>query len=257
MARTWQGQYYADFRPNNLPRPPRRRPRSLEMIGLGAAASAPGADRVVRVTTRDLLPRGETARDSLVPDALYAAGNIEAPDIPSLLVAGADDASADAVHEARLMAGACSAGGVAVIGAIGSAVGDAALVAAIEDRGRPAGVIAAPLDRPEPRSAAGLLGAVMAEGMAVSPFAPGAAPGRSRRTVRDRTMALMCSTVFIVGTGRDRSAVDLARHALGLGREVYIGELSLPAPRPAWVKELLGLGAYTTSSPDHVFTDIW
>lgn len=258
MASTWQGQYYADYRPSNLPRPPRRTPRSLEMAGLGAAAPVPRADRIARVPTRELLLRDDTARhDSLVPDALYAAGSVAAPDIPSLLVAGADDASADAVHEARLMAGACSAGGVTVIGAIGSAVGDAALAGAIENEGRPVGVLAAPLDRPEPRSAAGILGAVMAEGMAVSPFAPGAEPGGSRRAVRDRTMALMCSTAFIVGTGRDSSAVDLARHVLGLGREVHIGELSLPPRQPAWIKELLGLGAHTASSPDHVFTDIW
>lgn len=257
MASTWQGQYYADYRPSNLPRPPRRPPRSLEMVGLGAAAPVPRAGRIARVPARELLLRDDTARDSLVPDALYAAGNVAAPDIPNLLVAGADDASADAVHEARLMAGACSAGGVTVIGAIGSAVGDAALVGAIENEGRPAGVIAAPLDRPEPRSAAGILGAVIAEGMAVSPFAPGAEPGGSRRAVRDRTLALMCHTAFIVGTGLDGSAADLARHVLGLGREVYIGELSLPPRRPAWIKELLGLGAHTASSPDHVFTDIW
>ncbi|XCB29777.1 DNA-processing protein DprA [Arcanobacterium hippocoleae] len=89
-------------------------------------------------------------------------------------------------------------------------------------------------------------------GAVVSESIPGAAPHRHRFLLRNRIIAAISKVVIVVEAGLRSGALNTARHALEIGREVGAFPGSVCAPQCAGTNHLIRNGATLVMNTDHV-----
>jgi DNA processing protein len=200
-------------------------------------------------TTRELLgPLNEVERKH-APERLFAAGD------PSLLrggarvaVIGARRPSPEGLRRARKLAAELAKEGVIVVSGLAEGIDTAAHAGALAAGGRTIAILGTPLDVTYPQKNRALQQRIMAEHLAISPFAPGTPVLRSNFPYRNRLMALISDATVIVEANDASGALSQGWEAIRLGRLLFILKSITEAPGLAWPEKMLRYGAQVLTS---------
>jgi len=188
-------------------------------------------------------PLNEVERQH-APERLFAAGDtrlLRAGTRVSII--GARQASPEGLRRARKLAAQLVREGVIVVSGLAEGIDTAAHEAALAAGGRTIAVLGTPLDRTYPQRNRGLQQRIMAEHLALSPFAPGASIVKGNFPHRNRLMALISDATVIVEANDGSGALSQGWEAIRLGRLLFIPKSTASAPHLTWPRKMLDYGA--------------
>ncbi len=162
------------------------------------------------------------------PVALWVAGtlDLERLESGSVAIVGTRAASGYGEHAASEIAGGLAAEDYVVVSGAAYGIDGAAHRAALGVGGRTVAILACGVDRAYPAGHAQLLRGITGHGAIISEYPPGTVPGRHRFLARNRLVAGLTDATVVVEAGRRSGALNTARWAEGLNREV----LAVPGP---------------------------
>jgi len=144
----------------------------------------------------------------------------------SVAIVGARAASAYGSYVAADLGASMAARGWTVISGGAYGVDGSAHRGAIGAGGVTLAVMACGVDRPYPAGHTDLLDAVAVSGAVISEWPPGCPVARTRFLVRNRVIAALTAGTVIVEAGSRSGALNTARHARDLGRNL----MAVPGP---------------------------
>lgn len=155
------------------------------------------------------------------PRVLYGIGD------PSLLrsglaVIGSRDCSPYGSSCARLFAGWAAEQGVVVVSGAATGCDHAAHRAAIDAQGSTVAVLGGGADVDYPRSSAGILRTIRAQGCVVSEQPWGTGPRPWMFPERNRVIAALSAALLVVEAGKPSGTFSTADHAANIGRPVLV-----------------------------------
>ena len=166
---------------------------------------------------------------------------------PRISIVGSRAASPEGLARARSLAKALVAHDMIVVSGLAAGIDTAAHTAAIEAGGRTIAVLGTPLDTAYPRENAELQSLIMAQHLAVSQFAAGAATTPKSFPQRNKTMALLTDATVIVEAGEKSGTLHQGWEALRLGRLLFLMESVARDPTLTWPAEMIHYGAQVLS----------
>jgi DNA processing protein len=188
-------------------------------------------------------PLNEVERQH-APERLFAAGDTRLLRAGARVsIIGARRASPEGLRRARKLAAQLVKEGVIVVSGLAEGIDTAAHEAALAAGGRTIAVIGTSLDRTYPQKNRALQERIMAEHLALSPFAPGSPVGRANFPQRNRLMALISDATVIVEANDASGALSQGWEAIRLGRLLFILKSITTAPQLTWPKKMLDYGA--------------
>jgi DNA processing protein len=209
--------------------------------------------QAVETTPRELLGPLNEVEGKHAPERLFAAGDV------SLLrqgarvaIVGSRQASSAGLRRARKLAAQLAREGVVVVSGLAEGIDAAAHEAALGAGGRTIAVLGTPLDRTYPRQHEALQRRIMAEHLAITPFASGAPVLRRNFPYRNLLMALISDATVIVEASDSSGALSQGWEALRLGRLLFVLKSSVEAPDLAWPKKMLQYGAQVLTTASSV-----
>lgn len=188
-------------------------------------------------------PQNELERKR-APERLFAAGDVElVRGSARVSVVGARKPTPAGLRRAHRLAVELAREGVVVVSGLAEGIDTAAHVGALAAGGRTVAVLGTPLDVCYPRQNGELQRRIMAEHLALSPFAPGTPVARKNFPYRNRVMALISAATVIVEANDASGALAQAWEAIRLGRPLFILASIAEAPDLAWPAKMLRYGA--------------
>ncbi len=167
-------------------------------------------------------------------------------------IVGTRECSAYGERTAARLAAACAKAGLVVVSGLARGIDAAAHRAAIEAGGQTIAVMGTGADVPYPASHRSLHEAVSRSGAVVSEMEPGmkAFPGCFPR--RNRLIAAMAKVTVVVEAGFKSGAMNTARHAEDLHRDIAAVPGQIDDPRTAGVNELFRDGAHPITNVEEL-----
>lgn len=212
------------------------------------------ARSIQEFTPRGLLGRPLNAVEQKnAPERLFAAGDLNLVRAGTRVsIVGARRASREGLIRARKLAKGLAEEGAIVVSGLAEGIDTAAHLGAMKARGRTIAVIGTPLDRAYPQKNRELQLAIMAEHLAISPFAPGTRVYTSNFPYRNRVMALISDATVIVEASETSGSLSQGWEAIRLGRLLFILKSIADDPRLAWPKKMLAYGAQVLTDTESV-----
>jgi DNA processing protein len=156
------------------------------------------------------------------PPVLFMRGTADERDATSVAVVGTRQPTPRGIDQAHQLATGLAANDIPVISGLAAGIDTAAHTAALAAGGRTVAVIGTGIDRVYPPQNAGLQEEIVAKGLVVSQFLPGAPPTKASFPMRNAVMSgYALATVVVEAADRSGSRIQ-ARLALQHGRHVFL-----------------------------------
>jgi DNA processing protein len=195
-------------------------------------------------TLRELLGPLNEVELKHAPERLFAAGDTGLlRGGARVAVIGARRPSPEGLRRARKLAAELARDGVIVVSGLAEGIDTAAHSGALAAGGRTIAVLGTPLDVAYPQKNRALQQRIMAEHLAISPFAPGAPVLRANFPYRNRVMALISDATVIVEAGDTSGALSQGWEAIRLGRLVFVLKSVTTVPGLTWPEKMIRYGA--------------
>jgi DNA processing protein len=189
------------------------------------------------------------------PEQLFAAGDLAlVRGGTRISIVGAREASPAGLKRARKLATELAREGFIIVSGLAEGIDTAAHVATLSAGGRTVAVLGTPLDRSYPAKNRALQQSIMAEHLAVSPFAPGSRVYRSNFPYRNRLMALLSDATVIVEASDTSGSISQGWEAIRLGRLLFILKSIADAPGLTWPRKMLEYGAQVLTDTELVIS---
>ena len=161
-------------------------------------------------------------RNGHVPLVLWASGPLRLDESSgrAAAIVGTRAATAYGEHVAAQLAAGLVERGVTVISGGAYGIDGAAHRAALACEGSTIAIVAGGIDNPYPSGHSALFYRIRQEGLLVSEYPPGVAPGRLRFLTRNRLVAALSGASVVVEAGLRSGAANTASWARLLGRPV-------------------------------------
>ncbi len=207
----------------------------------------------VQGTPQELFGPLDLAESRHAPARLFAAGDVALlRQGARVAIVGSRRASAAGLRRARKLAAQLARQGVTVVSGLAEGIDAAAHQAALAAGGRTIAVLGTPLDRVYPRCHRQLQQRIIADHLALTQFAPGAAVAKSNFPCRNRLMALIAHATVIIEAGDDSGALAQGWEALRLGRPLFIPQSTLEDAGLTWPRRMLHHGAQALTATSSV-----
>ena len=187
------------------------------------------------------------------PERLFAAGDLGLVRAGTRIsIVGARKASPEGLRRARKLAAGLAKEGAIIVSGLAEGIDTAAHRGAMDASGRTVAVLGTPLDRTYPAKNRALQQQIIAEHLAVSPFAPGSRVYKGNFPYRNRVMALLSDATVIVEASDTSGSISQGWEAIRLGRLLFILKSIADAPNLTWPKKMLEYGAQILTDTDSV-----
>jgi DNA processing protein len=207
----------------------------------------------VQGTPQELFGPLDPAETMHAPARLFAAGDVGLlRQGARVAIVGSRRASAGGLRRARKLAAQLARQGVIVVSGLAAGIDAAAHQATLAAGGRTIAVLGTPLDRVYPSCHRQLQQRIMADHLALTQFAPGAAVVKSNFPCRNRLMALIAHATVIIEAGDASGALAQGWEALRLGRLLFIPQSTLEDAGLTWPRRMLHHGAQALTATSSV-----
>lgn len=227
----------------------------LEALDLPALEKMLSRGRFKLITRRDRDWPAAFNHLSDAPWALWAIGDtslLNRESSKTVAMVGARAVSALGHDVATELAWRCAGEGMILVS--GGAYGVDCLVhqACLRASAPTVSLLAGGLDRPYPAANTEMFKQIARSGLLLSQYPPGARPTRWRFLDRNRLIAALSGATVVVQAGFRSGALNTARHAMEMGRQV--GAVPGPINQPEWAgsNQLIRDGATLISSAEDV-----
>ncbi len=156
------------------------------------------------------------------PPVLFLRGKTDDSDVTSVAVVGTRQATPAGIHQAKELAEGLAARGVPVISGLAAGIDTTAHTATLAAGGRTVAVIGTGIDRAYPAQNAALQEEIVAKGLVISQFLPGAPPTKTSFPMRNAVMSGYALATVVVEAAYQSGARMQARLALQHGRHVFL-----------------------------------
>lgn len=160
------------------------------------------------------------------PGSVHVTGDPAALGGPAVAIVGTRRATPRGLALSRSLAARLSLQGWTVVSGLAAGIDAAAHEGALQAGGRTVAVMATGIDLTYPWHHRGLRARIEGSGCCVTEFPAGTPPLRYHFPRRNRLIAGLALGVIVVEAPRRSGALDTARHALDVGREVF----AVPGP---------------------------
>lgn len=155
---------------------------------------------------------------AVVPDPLYAIGEVSAFEGPLVSIVGTRNPTAYGLRVTRAIATALARNGVGIVSGMARGVDAAAHRAALECGGRTIAVLGTGVDVPYPAGHRELHRVISERGLVVSECGSGSRAHKGSFPRRNRIIAALGKATIVVEAGFKSGARNTAEHAIELGR---------------------------------------
>lgn len=188
------------------------------------------------------------------PPVLFLRGTLDEHDAVSVAVVGTRQATAQGLDQAKELALGLAIRGVPVISGLAAGIDTAAHTATLANGGRTVAVIGTGIDRSYPPQNAGLQQEIMARGLVLSQFLPGAPPTKTSFPMRNAVMSGYALATVVIEAAYRSGARMQARLALQHGRHVFLMRSLL---QHDWARGYAARpGVTVVDNADHVFAGL-
>jgi DNA processing protein len=188
------------------------------------------------------------------PPVLFLRGTLDERDAVSVAVVGTRRATAQGLDQAEELAAGLAVRGVPVISGLAAGIDTAAHTATLANGGRTVAVIGTGIDRSYPPPNAGLQQEIMARGLVISQFLPGAPPTKTSFPMRNAVMSGYALATVVIEAAYRSGARMQARLALQHGRHVFLMRSLL---QHDWARGYAARpGVTVVDNADHVFAGL-
>ena len=184
----------------------------------------------------------------LVPDPVYAIGDLGLLSRPMASIVGTRDATAYGLRQSRAIATAMAKAGVVVVSGLARGIDAAAHRAALDAGGSTVAVLGTGVDVPYPVGHTELHRAISERGLVLSENPSGATAHKGSFPRRNRIIAALSGVTIVVEAGHKSGAQNTAKHALLLNRTLAAVPGPIDSPQSAGTNRLLRDGANVISS---------
>lgn len=188
------------------------------------------------------------------PTVLTALGDISLMSRPIVGIVGTRHSSASGDRIAHQMATKLVEAGAVVVSGMALGVDAAAHRGALDAGGGTIAVLGGGVDVPYPPTHATLHERIVGAGLAISEAPIGSRPTLGAFPKRNRIIAALAQTLFVIEAGERSGALITARIALDLGRNVGAVPGPIDSPRHVGTNRLLSDGAAFVGSVDDVLS---
>jgi DNA processing protein len=154
------------------------------------------------------------------PDRLWVAGRRLDLMPPCVAIVGTRTPTPYGIDITEALATDFAMGGVCVVSGLARGIDAAAHIGAL-DRGTTVAVLPGGIDVCYPSSNRDLYARIVERGTLVAEHPPGTPTRKHRFTHRNRIIAALALATVVVQAGERSGALSTARHALGIGRDVF------------------------------------
>jgi DNA processing protein len=204
----------------------------------------------IELTPQALLDRPlNEVEQQHAPVRFFAAGDLGLVRSGTrVAIVGTRKASPEGLRRARKLAAMLARDGVIVVSGLAEGIDTAAHQATIAAGGKTVAVLGTSLDRAYPQKNLPLQRTIMAEHLALSPFAPGSRVSPGNFPFRNRVMALISDATVIIEASETSGALYQGWEAIRLGRLLFIPKSVAGASDLAWPRKMLRYGAQILTS---------
>jgi len=189
------------------------------------------------------------------PTILYALGDTERLNAPSIAIVGSRNATKQGLADAHAFARAFSAAGLCVVSGLALGIDAAAHRGGLAARSSSVAVVGTGLDRIYPAANRDLAHDLAARGAVVSEFCLGTPPVASNFPKRNRLIAALSRGVLVVEAALKSGSLTTARLALEQGKDVFAIPGSIHSPLAKGCHSLIKQGAKLVESADDVLAE--
>jgi len=214
-----------------------------------ADAISRGAARTLTLTT--IIDEGypEALRDLHGPPAaMWSRGDWNTLRPPVVAIVGTRRATSYGLRMTREIGGALARAGACIVSGMALGIDAAAHRAALDANAPTIAVLGTGADIPYPRAHTALHREIAERGLLMSESVPGANAGPGSFPQRNRIIAGLASLVIVVEAPERSGALNTARHAMDLGRDVAVVPGPIDSPQSAGSNNLMREGAQTLAS---------
>lgn len=188
------------------------------------------------------------------PPVLFLRGTLDERDAVSVAVVGTRQATAQGLDQAKELAAGLAIRGVPVISGLAAGIDTAAHTATLANGGRTVAVLGTGIDRSYPPTNARLQQEIMAKGLVISQFLPGAPPTKTSFPMRNAVMSGYALATVVIEAAYRSGARMQARLALQHGRHVFLMRSLL---QHDWARGYAARpGVTVVDNADHVFAGL-
>jgi DNA processing protein len=226
---------------------------SIEPEAVEAAVRACGS-RFVVAGSPEYPPQLNDLHDP--PAALFVRGRPLPGRFGTVAVVGARRCSDLGGELSRTIGRGLATSGLCVVSGAARGIDAAAHEGALAAGGHTVAILGCGIDRPYPSASRALIARIVAEGTLASEYPPGVPAEPFRFPARNRLVAAL-STALVVVEGAERSgSLISARHALGIGRDVFAVPGSVTNPLSYVPHTLIRDGAALIRGVDDLMDDL-
>ncbi len=185
---------------------------------------------------------------SVIPDPLFAIGNVDLLKMPLVSIVGTRDATPYGLRTARALASAFARNGIGIVSGMARGVDAAAHRAAIDAGGATIAVLGTGVDVPYPAGHTELHRIICENGLVISESRCGARAHQGAFPKRNRIIAALGKITIVVEAGHKSGAQNTARHAMELDRQLACVPGPIDSPQSAGANQLLRDGAHVLAT---------
>lgn len=190
------------------------------------------------------------------PDPLYARGDLRLLQGRAVALVGTRECSPEGAEWVYGVAGRLAQEGFVVVSGLARGIDAAAHRGALDAGGDTVAVLGVGVDVSYPPQNAELQERVAAEGLLLSELPEGTGPAPWNFPRRNRILAALAEAVVVVESRQRSGALITARHALDLGRDVYVVPGWPSSPLSAGPLALLRDGARPVRHAEDLLEDL-
>lgn len=184
----------------------------------------------------------------IVPDPLFAIGDMSLLRNPLISIVGTRDATAYGLRTARSLASALARAGVGIVSGMARGIDAAVHRAALDARGTTVAVLGTGVDVPYPVGHTELHKVISERGLVISERGSGTTAHKGSFPKRNRLIAALGRATIVVEAGHKSGALNTARHALEMGRTLAAVPGPIDSAQSAGSNHLLRDGAIVVAS---------
>lgn len=183
------------------------------------------------------------------PRVLWILGNDAALGVrPRVSIVGTRRATSYGLRVAKELGGAFARAGACVVSGMAAGIDGAAHRGALEAGGTSIAVLANGVDKPYPTSNRDVYDEIGRTGAVISELPAGSIGYPSTFLERNRIIAALSSLTIVVEAPHDSGAMNTAKEALGLGRDLAVVPGQIDQPQSAGSNSLMMDGAQVITS---------
>ena len=179
------------------------------------------------------------------PAVLYAIGDSDMLRPPIVSIVGTREPTAYGLRMTRAIAGALVSAGVSIVSGMARGIDSAAHRAALEAGGRTVAVLGTGIDVPYPVGNRQLHQLLGEKALVLSENPPGTHAKQGAFPKRNRIIAALAPATIVIEAGRQSGALNTAKHAKGLNRDVGGVPGPIDSPQSVGVNSLIRDGGAT------------